>query len=124
MKKVTARERILLQTLSKAFQQNLVKNYQGEALKAFNKNAGIKDVVMLSTLKAVSKLPSLSQHGATKWDMRFLNATVPLLTKTFGEAALVKAMPLRASEDDVIELCNRLGAKRISDICVKRKTSR
>lgn len=124
MRKVTARERILLQTLSKAFQKKLVKNYEGEALKAFNRNATVKDVVMLSTLKAVSKIPSLSESGATKWEMRFLNATVPLLTKTFGEAALVKAMPLRAAEDDVITLCDQMGAKRIADICKKRKASR
>tara|TARA_B100000686_G_C16782152_1_gene972689 strand:- start:971 stop:1345 length:375 start_codon:yes stop_codon:yes gene_type:complete len=124
MKKITARERILLQTLSKAFQKKLVKNYEGEALKAFNRNATVKDVVMLSTLKAISKIPSLSDNGATKWDMRFLDATVPLLTKTFGEAALVKAMPLRASENDVIELCHQLGAKRIADICKKRQASR
>lgn len=51
--------------------------------------------------------------------VHYCETALPALVRTFGEAALLRAMPAEAKNQDVVALCQSLGAKKLAALVLK-----
>jgi hypothetical protein len=49
----------------------------------------------------------------------YCEASLPVLVRTFGEAMLLRAMPQEAKSQEVVDLCQALGAKKLAALVLK-----
>jgi hypothetical protein len=116
-----------LSDVAKSFSQNVIRiNGKGreEALAAFSQNARMVDKVKLVVTKVASLLiPSFFYKTRAKLIVRNCEQALPVLTRAFGEAAMVDAMraePRRS--ESLANVTERFGGKKIAAL-IRRSLS-
>ena len=111
----------LLQRVSKEFSVNL-KNTHSDALKVFQSNMRFKDYFTVMSAKALQNIPTPSRNVEGRRLVRYHSAVLPVLTRSFGEVAVIKALPLEAGTERMISLCQSLGGNDLAVLCRKKAT--
>jgi|GEM_PF-1610728 hypothetical protein len=119
--KVTKEDIKLLEGITKGFSKNLKDSYKQthgkDAVEEFTKNASKRDIFNIFSARVALKTPSFSDRARAKKEIRNCMAALPALKKTFGEQALVAALPKEAASQRVIEICEQLGGREMAALC-------
>ena len=118
---ITSQDADLLSQIQAEFSHNVIDNYEGDALKAFRKNAGI--ITFMRLVKDAYAEQRCSTHPDSEKRARatakYSTTALPILTKTFGEQALLDALPDKARTQHVVDLCREAGSPELADLCAK-----
>jgi|TARA_B100001971_G_C18205584_1_gene547380 hypothetical protein len=120
--KVTKEDVSLLKRIADAFSTNLITSKGEEALQRFMDELSPMDYFNIFAARTRKNLPTFrSNKIAAKRELDVCLASYEPLKRTFGENAMVQALPEEAISDRVIDLCDSLKAKLIADLCRKKK---
>ncbi len=112
-----------LKTVEDTLSRNVLAS-QSNAMTVFRKNARLSDIFKLVTRrrkwlsKEAKNAPADVQAQAL---LAYCSAALPVMKRSFGEDVLVKSLPEVAKEQGVIDLCRKLGADGIADLCEKAR---
>lgn len=119
-----------LKSIESAFTQNLIANHvQGQegAFKAFRKNAKLTEMFQLAAKRTAWQMQDQKGLRGNSVDqakalVSYCDAAVAPLNRTFGEAALIAALPEAAKQERIVDVCLALGAKKLAALCEKAQT--
>ena len=119
--KITHEDAELLKKITDAFGKNVSDNFDGDAQAAFTEKATGLEIAKLITTKirANFNANALSAEKRARTMLSHNSAALPILKRTFGEAALIDALPEEAKDQRVVDLCEELGARNIASLCRK-----
>lgn len=117
---VTKDDLRLVKSVVDRFSKNLL-FLNPEAIDVFAKHIGPKDYFNITAAKLALNVPTFSVKTRVKRELKHCCASLPPLKKAFGEAALIEALPVLATSDRAIQLCDHLGVKDVADLCRKKK---
>lgn len=118
-----------LKAIEAAFTKNLLAAEGGnDAYQKFRKNARLDEMFALAARRLKWKQQDArglkgkppEQAGAIA---RYCNTAVAPLRRSFGEAALISALPEQARADRTIQVCRALGAEALAQLCERAKNT-
>ncbi len=120
-----------LKAIESAFTKNVIANHvQGQdgAFKAFRKNAKLTEMFQLAARRTAWQMQDnkgllgkpVEQAKALA---AYCDAAVAPLKRTFGEEAILVALPDGAKDERIADVCRALGAKNLAALCDKARNT-
>ncbi len=110
------------------FTANVKSNYEEEkkfdARKVFVSKLSLKDKFNILVAKRhLAKVidADVSPEKKARAILLYCESALPAMKKAFGEAFLVRSLPVEAQDDRVIDVAQGFGAHAIADLCQKAK---
>lgn len=113
-----------LESIQKAFSKAVKGNFRaetgGNAMAEFNRKLGMMEYLQIGTAKLRYDFTAFDafEHRARRM-MDYCDKTVPPLLRAFGEAALLRAIPPDARNEETAALSEKYGAPKIAALIRK-----
>lgn len=122
MTKITKDDYKTLLSIKNTFSQTLIdKHFDGDqdaAIDAYMQHLSTKDYFKFGGI-ILKNVFSFSAASETKYLVEVCDFAVTPLTKTFGESALIEALPKESCTQHVVDICNELGGKKLASLVQK-----